>query len=189
MATGADLDQDITKYLQEMGPSSDMVVERFKEMAKDPKWLSKVLKIGIKSLVQPTYGMADEKLSNILVRMISISEGIEDLEAKRSYLQQLLNHLAEMDGKVISMVLTQGLGGAFGDVGTDRILDSLSDDKFEILAAKIRHERDRLAEEDVVTNSSLFQPIDRLHADIMSSEKGRKSRRSIEERVEREKGF
>ena len=178
-------DEQIVRYMTGADSISDPDLQKIKDMAKDPEWISRVFQSGLKHIAEQGEVGRNIKLSKDVVRMIRVLDNIVDKIDKDKIALHLASSILDMDIETIGMVLTQNIEGLLGDRLFDHIINQMDDDKFERVAAKINSMSDRTGAEDGKHDRIEF--IDQVYKRIINSDKGRQLQSKIQEIIAYEK--
>lgn len=180
-------DEEIIKYITGAGAISDIDSQKVREMAKDPEWISRIFKSGMKNITDQGETTSNIELSESVVHMIRTLNNIADNVDKKGISRQVAISIADMDIEVISMVLTQNMEGLLSDDIFDHIVDQIDDEKFKDLAIKIKRMKDMAIDKDAVLDTSEIELINEADKSLMSSDKGKRLEGEIERKIGREK--
>jgi HEAT repeat protein/CRP-like cAMP-binding protein len=176
-------DEDIVKYLTGFGELSKADFEKIREMAKDPKWVTRVFQAGMTYIMRQKGETSYRRLSEVVGHMIRTLDDISDEVNREKVARELAAAIVEMEEEVMALILTQEAEGAFSEILFDAVIDALDDEKFERIAARILEMGDDNATDDPATQAYRY---------LMKSGKGRRLRdrirhRQMEERKKRER--
>jgi len=176
-------DEEIIKYLMGDDHASDMKMQKIREMAKDSEWISRIFQSGMKHITGKKGVVPDSEISEDVVFMIRALDKIADRVNKENISGQAAKIIADMDIEIISAVLIQGIdeliqGGVF-----DQIINEIDDEKFEDVAANIKRIGDEISAGDQKYAHSDIESVRQTYKNMMNSDKGRRKRNRIEERI------
>jgi len=180
-------DEQIIKYVTGADPTSDIDLQKVKEMARDTEWISRVFQSGMKHITEQSGTTPDIKLSESVIHMIRTLDSIADDEDKGGISQQVAGSIADMDIEVISTILTQKMEGLLNDKLFDDIVNQIDDDKFKRLVLKVTHMQDMATDEDATHGSSENELVNQAYESLMNSNRGKQLRNEIKEERAREK--
>jgi len=182
--SGLDIkDEEVIKYLVGDDATSDVSMEKVKEMAGDPEWISRIIQSGMKHATGGKGIVPDSEISENVVLMIRALDKIADGVDKEKISSQVAKTIAGMDIEVISAVLIQGIDELIGDGVFDQIANEIDDETFEDVVANIRHVGDRISAGDEKYIHSDIESVRRAYKSMMNSDKGQRERDRIEEKI------
>ncbi len=182
--SGLDIkDEEIIKYLVGDNATSEIDMEKVKEMAGDPEWISRIIQSGMKHATGGKGIVPDSEISENVVLMIRALDKIADRVDKEKISGQISKSIAGMDIEVISAVLIRGIDELIGDGIFDQIANEIDDETFEDVVVNIKHVGDRISAGDKKYIHSDIESVRRAYKSMMNSDKGQRKRDKIEERI------
>ena len=176
-------DEEIIKYLVGDDHASDIEMQKVREMAMDPEWISRIFQSGMKHVTEKKGIVPDSEISENVVLMIRALDKIADRVDKEKISGQISKTIAGMDIEVISAVLIQGIDELIGVGVFDQIANEIDDETFEDVVANIKHVGDRISAGDKKYVHSDIESARRAYKSMMNSDKGQRKRDKIEERI------
>ena len=176
-------DEEIIKYLVSDDHASDIEMQKVREMARDPEWISRIFQSGMKHVTEKKGIVPDSEISENVVLMIRALDKIADRVDKEKISGQISKTIAGMDIEVISAVLIQGIDELIGVGVFDQIANEIDDETFEDVVANIKHVGDRISAGDKKYVHSDIESARRAYKSMMNSDKGQRKRDKIEERI------
>lgn len=176
-------DEDIVNYLTGVGELSPADIQKIREMAKDPKWVTRVFQAGMTHIMRHRGDASYRKLSEVVGHMIRTLDDVSDEVNRQKMARDLAAAIVEMEEEMMALILTQEAEGEFSETLFDAVIDALDDGKFERIAARIQQMGEQQAEED---------PAAQAYRYLMKSGKGKRlrervRRRQMEDRKKRER--
>ena len=182
--SGLDIkDEEIIKYLMGDDATSDIDMEKVKEMAGDPEWISRIIQSRMKHAAGEEGIIPDSEVSENVILMVRALDKIADRVDKEKMSSHIAKTIAGMDIEVISAVLIKGIDELIGDGVFDQIANEIDDEMFEDVAANIKHIGDRISAGDEQYIHSDIDSARRAYKSMMNSDKGQRKRDKIEERI------
>lgn len=177
-------DQEIVKYLMGDSAASDIDTEKIREMATNPEWITQVFQSGLKNIKKGAKGdNLSSQLSHMFGQMIHSLDNIAGSEDKEQIFQNIAGSLSNMDDEALCTILTQNIDDMLGDGLFDNIVNQLDDNRFKLLASKIKG----MSNKPVTGDGSANELLNRTYENMMRSEKGKRLGKSIKEKVGLEK--
>jgi len=107
-------DDQIVQYLLATQGSEAVDPERFKEMARDPDWITKIFQSGMQQIAEQRGQIPVEGLSASLAFMVRMLGGIVPPGQAGGFADLVSGSVAGMDAELIGNVLSQDLDGVAG---------------------------------------------------------------------------
>ncbi|MCX5857017.1 MAG: HEAT repeat domain-containing protein [Deltaproteobacteria bacterium] len=181
-------DDDIIQYMVGNDPNVTLDPRQLKEMAKDPEWIAQIFSRGMTEIkhqreTQPKI----EKVSENLIRMISILEKFIG-EMDQDKISLLIGKtVAELDPDMISLVLTQNIDNLFGGTFFQNIVDGMDEKQFGDVVVKIQAMQQSPSANDLDGISGGRGAIDRTCSRLLNSDRGKQFQQTVQEKKAREK--
>ncbi|OPX41442.1 MAG: hypothetical protein B1H13_02085 [Desulfobacteraceae bacterium 4484_190.3] len=182
--SGLDIkDEEIIKYLVGDDATSDVSMEKIKELARDPERISRIIQTGMKHATVAKGIVPDSEVSENVILMVRALDKIADRVDKEKISSQVAKTIAGMDIEVISAVLIQGIDELIRDGVFDQIANEIDDETFEAIVANIKHISDRISAGDEKYIYSNIESARRAYRSMMNSDKGQRKKDEIEKRI------
>lgn len=131
-------DDDIIQYMVGSRPDIGLDYQRLKELARQPEWIAEVFQKGMMQIRQQREFLSNIKVSDNLIRMISILEKVMGGMDQDKISQLIGKTFAELDSDMISLVLTQNIDNLFGGRLFQKVVDEMDEAKFAEVVQKIQ---------------------------------------------------
>ena len=131
-------DRDVVNYVVGNSQLSDVDIQKVKNMAENPEWISGVFRSSMEHVKEKEGDTQAINISETFSRMMKIFDKISDKVGKDKISQNIAHSIADMDDETLSLVLTQKMDGVLNGELFGHIVDQLDDDKFQRIEAKIK---------------------------------------------------
>lgn len=180
-------DEDIIKYIMAEDPDTVLAPENVKEMAKDPEWVSRIFKSGMRHLVDKDAPASNAVLSGSMVHMLRVLDRISDHEEKERLSQLAAKSISDMDADFIAAMLAQNMEGLLENRLFDQVIGRIDHEKFEHIALKLHQTLDGQGTGGKGPKGEKIEFAQQAYQHLMNTDKGMELQHQIQERHEREK--
>jgi hypothetical protein len=167
-------DDEIIQYIIGANPQLDLDVDQVREMAQNSEWVEQIFKNGMNQIKNKQY-MPDTKLSENIVRMMSMLDRIVDKTDQEKFSRLIAKSIADLEEDTIGLILSQDIEHYFNGKILPDVLDQLEGGKIDrvmdIVYNKLKHSKSLPGRDDSV----LLSPQDEQdYQHLLASEKKRK---------------
>lgn len=174
-------DDDIIQYMVGSTPDIALDTQRLKELAKQPEWIAEIFHKGMLQIRQQREFLSNIKVSENLIRMISILEKLMEGMDQDKVSHLMGKAFTELDPDMISLVLTQNIGGLFEGKLFQNVVDEMDEGKFAEVIQKIQAMEKNPSTKALDHISGGKESLDRTYSRLMNSDRGIKLQQKMQE--------
>ncbi|MEA3428366.1 MAG: hypothetical protein U9Q84_03940 [Thermodesulfobacteriota bacterium] len=164
-------DKEIVKYIMGDIASSDIDMQKIKELTSNPEWVAQVFQSGLNQVKEQHGHDLSSNLFETFGHMIHTLNNIAGNENKEKLFENIAGSIADMDDKALSVILTKNVDGLLGDGFFDRIIAQIDDKKFIRLATKIKKISEKASTSNTTSTPAEVEITNRAYENIMQSNK------------------
>ena len=179
-------DEDIVKYISGEDPNAILDPQKLKEMAHDPKWVSRIFQSGIHNIFSRAGTASSAKLSKSIFNMLLTVDDISANSEKREISQLIAGYMSDMDAELIAMTLAHTTESLLGSELLGDIVGQMDTDKFERVAGMIGQMIDRVGATTDGSSDPRIAHMQQAYDYMMSSERGIELQKRIQEMKSRQ---
>lgn len=180
-------DEDIIQFITSEGPEAVLDTEKVKGMVRDPEWISRIFKSGMRHFTDRDAPPSSTLLSENMIHMLRVLDKITDPEEKERLSRLAAKSISDMDADFIAAVLARNMEGLLENRLFDQVVDFIDRDKFEHVALKLRQSLDDQRTVEKEPGEENLETAQQAYRHLMTTEKGVQLQHQIEERQAREK--
>ena len=174
-------DEEIVKYITAEDPNAILDPQKVKEMAHDPKWVSRIFQSGINNIFSRSGTASSAKLSKSIFNMLLTVDDISASSEQGKISQLIAGYISNMDAELIAMTLAQNIESLLGSQLLGDIVSLMDAEKFERVAGMIGQILDRVGKNIDSSSDPRIAYMQQAYDYMMGSERGIELQKRIQE--------
>jgi HEAT repeat protein len=174
-------DEEIVKYITAEDPNAILDPQKVKEMAHDPKWVSRIFQSGINNIFSRSGTASSAKLSKSIFNMLLTVDDISASSEQGKISPLIAGYISDMDAELIAMTLAQNIESLLGSQLLGDIVSRMDSEKFERVAGMIGQILDRVGKNIDGSSDPRIAYMQQAYDYMMSSERGTELQKRIQE--------
>lgn len=180
-------DEDIIRYITAENPDAVPDPEQVKQMAKDPEWVSRIFKSGMRHIVDEDAPPSDDALSESMIRMLRSFDKISNRNEKEQMAQIAAKSIADMGPDFIATILTKNIEDLLENCLFEQIIDLIDRKKFEHIVMSLHQITNGEDKNGKGPDGQKIKATREAYWHLMNTDKGVELQHQIEEQQARER--